>query len=170
MRQRSFLARTAASCLLAIALLCRLGLMVLTAAAHAEAKPLNPFAAQTGSSHERPGSAPSTFAPPTRLGLRTSDRGAVAGPGGPRRHVSWVVDTQQSMQAPARRRRHKSQDRQCDSPRPWTLAALSFLYGVVHAVGPGHGKTIISSYVVANEETVRRGRDHLLHRRGACRR
>ena len=37
------------------------------------------------------------------------------------------------------------------------LAALSFVYGVVHAVGPGHGKTIISSYVVANEETVRRG-------------
>ena len=37
------------------------------------------------------------------------------------------------------------------------LAAMSFIYGVVHAVGPGHGKTIISSYVVANEETVRRG-------------
>ena len=48
-----------------------------------------------------------------------------------------------------------------------TLAALSFLYGILHAVGPGHGKTIISSYVVANEETVRRGRDHLLHRRRA---
>jgi ABC-type nickel/cobalt efflux system permease component RcnA len=38
-----------------------------------------------------------------------------------------------------------------------TLAGLSFIYGVVHAIGPGHGKTIISSYVVANEETVRRG-------------
>ena len=39
----------------------------------------------------------------------------------------------------------------------FALAALSFLYGILHAVGPGHGKTIISSYVVANEETVRRG-------------
>ncbi len=37
------------------------------------------------------------------------------------------------------------------------LAALSFVYGILHAVGPGHGKAIISSYVVANEETVRRG-------------
>jgi nickel/cobalt exporter len=37
------------------------------------------------------------------------------------------------------------------------LAVLSFIYGVVHAAGTGHGKTIISSYVVANEETVRRG-------------
>jgi nickel/cobalt transporter (NicO) family protein len=38
-----------------------------------------------------------------------------------------------------------------------TLAMLSFVYGVLHAIGPGHGETIISSYVVANEETVRRG-------------
>lgn len=37
------------------------------------------------------------------------------------------------------------------------LALISFGYGVLHAAGPGHGKAIISSYVLANEETVRRG-------------
>ncbi len=37
------------------------------------------------------------------------------------------------------------------------LALISFLYGVLHAVGPGHGKFVISSYALANEKTVRRG-------------
>ncbi|HRD76715.1 MAG TPA: nickel/cobalt transporter [Hyphomicrobiaceae bacterium] len=37
------------------------------------------------------------------------------------------------------------------------LALLSFVYGVLHAVGPGHGKAVISSYVLANERTMRRG-------------
>ena len=37
------------------------------------------------------------------------------------------------------------------------LAFLSFAYGVLHAAGPGHGKAIISSYVLANERTLRRG-------------
>ncbi|MDX2307071.1 MAG: nickel/cobalt transporter [Hyphomicrobium sp.] len=39
----------------------------------------------------------------------------------------------------------------------WLLIAIGFTYGVLHAAGPGHGKAIISSYVLANEKTVRRG-------------
>lgn len=37
------------------------------------------------------------------------------------------------------------------------LAIISFIYGVLHAVGPGHGKFVISSYALATERTVRRG-------------
>ena len=43
---------------------------------------------------------------------------------------------------------------------PWqasVLVGLSFLYGILHAVGPGHGKAVISSYMLANETTLRRG-------------
>jgi len=39
----------------------------------------------------------------------------------------------------------------------WVLGGLSFLYGVFHAAGPGHGKIVISSYMVANETDLRQG-------------
>jgi nickel/cobalt exporter len=44
-----------------------------------------------------------------------------------------------------------------DGAAMWALFGISFLYGIFHAVGPGHGKAVISSYLVANEETWRRG-------------
>jgi len=39
----------------------------------------------------------------------------------------------------------------------WVLGGLSFVYGILHAAGPGHGKVVISSYVLANETQLRRG-------------
>ncbi|WP_275785190.1 nickel/cobalt transporter [Pararhizobium gei] len=39
----------------------------------------------------------------------------------------------------------------------WSLIGLSFAYGVFHAAGPGHGKAVISSYMIANETELKRG-------------
>ncbi|WP_199223348.1 nickel/cobalt transporter [Oricola cellulosilytica] len=44
-----------------------------------------------------------------------------------------------------------------DGGAAWLLVGLSFAYGIFHAAGPGHGKAVISSYMLANEILLRRG-------------
>jgi nickel/cobalt exporter len=124
------------------ALLTLVMILVAAPAAHAELKPISPFAATEA-------------APPSAFGARPiaspfQSRGLLGS------IYAWVVDKQQTMQ---RTLAMSVKDLKSANPMAGalTLAALSFLYGILHAVGPGHGKTIISSYVVANEETVRRG-------------
>lgn len=38
----------------------------------------------------------------------------------------------------------------------WTLVVGSFLYGVFHAAGPGHGKAVLSSYLLSHGEKLGR--------------
>jgi ABC-type nickel/cobalt efflux system permease component RcnA len=37
------------------------------------------------------------------------------------------------------------------------LTGLSFIYGVLHALGPGHGKAVVSAYVMADARRLRQG-------------
>ncbi|HME86310.1 MAG TPA: nickel/cobalt transporter [Roseiarcus sp.] len=39
----------------------------------------------------------------------------------------------------------------------WGLIAFGLAYGVFHAAGPGHGKAVIASYMLANERSLKRG-------------
>jgi nickel/cobalt exporter len=68
----------------------------------------------------------------------------------------WLLGVQQRLQA---RLAGAIRDIQAGNALAGALAliGLSFLYGVFHAAGPGHGKAVISSYVVANRATMRRG-------------
>ncbi|MBG0791474.1 MAG: DUF1007 family protein [Desulfovibrionaceae bacterium] len=42
-------------------------------------------------------------------------------------------------------------------PALWLFLGLSFVYGVVHAVGPGHGKAVVCSYFLANPGSLAAG-------------
>jgi nickel/cobalt transporter (NicO) family protein len=126
---------------------CALLLLVAITAANAEMKPLNPFAAEVAPAETAPAAPPSAFSRGTQQVQSPGSFGGIFG---------WVLRTQQSLQRDLATN-VKSLKGEHAMAGAFMLAALSFIYGVVHAVGPGHGKTIISSYVVANEETVRRG-------------
>ncbi|HTR12610.1 MAG TPA: high frequency lysogenization protein HflD [Roseiarcus sp.] len=39
----------------------------------------------------------------------------------------------------------------------WGLVGLGLAYGVFHAAGPGHGKALIASYMLANDRSLKRG-------------
>lgn len=101
-------------------------------------------------------SAKSPFGVGTAPQAATADQaatGTLQSPGG---FSGWLMARQQEVQ-----RELAGAVRGLKSANPTaaaaTLALISFLYGVLHAAGPGHGKAVISSYVLANRQTLHRG-------------
>ncbi len=39
----------------------------------------------------------------------------------------------------------------------WGLVLVSFLYGVLHAAGPGHGKAVLTTYLLTHRHRLNRG-------------
>lgn len=68
--------------------------------------------------------------------------------------VEWVNQKQQGFY---RALTGALKEMRSDPWQMWGLVSLSFLYGVFHAAGPGHGKAVISSYMIANEVALKRG-------------
>jgi nickel/cobalt exporter len=79
-------------------------------------------------------------------------RGAAASPSGGL--LGWVFTQQAAFYQDFSRIIRAAKT---DGSAVWTLLGVAFVYGIFHAAGPGHGKAVISSYLVANEETWRRG-------------
>jgi len=86
----------------------------------------------------------------------TSDPQSAGPPGVLAKVANWVLMQQQRLnrELAAAVRELKAAG---SLTAAFVLGVIGFSYGVLHAAGPGHGKAIISSYVLANEETVRRG-------------
>lgn len=70
--------------------------------------------------------------------------------------VLWVMDKQRTFYGAM-----SLSIRQMKSQSPFaaalTLMLLSFGYGIFHAAGPGHGKAVISAWLLATENELRRG-------------
>ena len=101
----------------------------------------------------QPSAAPPAFTAPDAAAPKAAPLQAKGPLGG---LLSWIAQTQQKLQRELAGAVKRLKEGNALAAGLF-LAGLSFVYGIVHAAGPGHGKAIISSYVLANEETVRRG-------------
>jgi ABC-type nickel/cobalt efflux system permease component RcnA/ABC-type uncharacterized transport system substrate-binding protein len=67
--------------------------------------------------------------------------------------VEWIMSRVRAIQKELNNRLNSfATDIRDDplGPALWTFLGLAFVYGVVHAVGPGHGKTVVCSYFLSN--------------------
>lgn len=87
------------------------------------------------------------------LGVGTAEPSfSVTGPFGG--FLAWINDNQQAFYRALTTSLKAMRE---DAAALWPLLGLSFAYGIFHAAGPGHGKAVISSYMLANETALKRG-------------
>ena len=70
--------------------------------------------------------------------------------------ILWVRGQQQNFYSAMSNALRSTRDGN-SSGAALTLLLLSFVYGVLHAAGPGHGKAVISAWLLATENQLRRG-------------
>jgi nickel/cobalt transporter (NicO) family protein len=80
---------------------------------------------------------------------------ATAGPGLWTRVASYVME-QQGLFHQQLRDELTALGRQGSFATAWALIASSFAYGVFHAAGPGHGKVVLTTYLVSHERRIGR--------------
>ncbi|MCH8551240.1 MAG: nickel/cobalt transporter [Natronospirillum sp.] len=68
----------------------------------------------------------------------------------------WVMAHQRSLHR-ALSASMENLDRESSLLQFWSLIMLSFLYGVFHAAGPGHGKAVITTYMLTQPTDLKRG-------------
>ena len=99
------------------------------------------LAQQSGTASEAPAASPAPVAEQPGLWTRT---------------VVWVREEQRRLhrELAAAIRGLRAEG---SAAAAWSLLVLSFLYGLFHAAGPGHGKAVISTYLLTHERELKRG-------------
>jgi nickel/cobalt transporter (NicO) family protein len=95
--------------------------------------------------------APDVLAQPSPFGVGRPQAPPPPAPGGV---TGWIIAKQAEFY---RQFSGLIRAAKADGSAVWTLLGVSFLYGIFHAAGPGHGKAVISSYLIATGETWWRG-------------
>lgn len=86
-----------------------------------------------------------------------ADRAAAkAEPGAGSRAVAFVAEKQRQFHRELTGALKDLRDRR-SAQAAWTLIVVSFLYGLFHAAGPGHGKFVLTTYLLTHENKVARG-------------
>jgi nickel/cobalt transporter (NicO) family protein len=70
--------------------------------------------------------------------------------------VQWMADKQRAFSGAMTTALH-DMVKGGTTRATWWLLGISFLYGIFHAAGPGHGKAIVTSWILATDNDLKRG-------------